>query len=165
MVSDNAVHDRFGDGSAFGVRGACVVSVNPCAYYCYPEGRVFIDVAAAPYKGVDARHGDCYVLDPDAWNRGKRVVIGVIRAKNPPIKRPPKRAASPFKPMGTRRVVVWDYGRAFDFRLVDVPVRPSEPVWAPRARELRAAGWSYRKIAKELGVSTFPITQYCMNTQ
>ena len=105
------------------------------------------------YKSPEACHGDCYVLDPDAWNRGKRVVKEVIPARNSPIKRPPK----PPKPVAstteTYRACVWDKDRPYAFWFENVPVKVKEPVWAARARELRAVGWSYRRIAKELDLS------------
>ena len=110
-------------------------------------------IAGFIYRNPEACHGPCYVLHPFAYEWGFRVVLKTIPANNPPAKKPRK---EPEKRLATsketRRVVVWEPGRAYDFRIVDVPVRAPEPAWAPRARELRAFGWSQRKIMKELGV-------------
>ena len=93
-------------------------------------------------------------MDPLAYELGELVVLEIIPPKNPPVKKPRK---EPEKHLvtskETRRAVFWVPGRAWDFKIIDVPVRAPEPVWAPRARELRASGWSYRKIAKELDIS------------
>ena len=118
--------------------------------------------ASPIYRSPDACHGPCYVLDPFAYELGNRVVVKTLPAKNPPVKKPRK---EPEKRLvtskETRRVVAWLPGRAYDFKIVKVPVRPPEPVWAARARELRAFGWSQRKIMKELGVrSKRQIEQY-----
>lgn len=98
------------------------------------------------------RHGPCYVLDPEAWMRGERVVVETIPAKLRPEKKPrsPEPAAVATE---TRRVVRWPEGRPSEWYLADAPVtRPSEPVWAVRARTLRDAGWSIRRIMAELRV-------------
>ncbi len=111
-------------------------------------------IAGPKYRNPDACHGPCYVLDTLAYELGERVVLEIIPPKNPPVKKPRK---EPEKRLvtskETRRVVVWVPGRAWDFKIIDVPVRAPEPVWASRARELRAFGWSDRKIAEELGIS------------
>lgn len=84
--------------------------------------------------------------------KGKRVVIDVIEPKNPPVPKPlPERAPAPLTGE-TRRVVLWPAGMPWAWHIENVPVRKSEPRWAARARELRAFGWSIRRIMKELGV-------------
>lgn len=112
-------------------------------------------VANSPYRSPDACHGPCYVLDPFAYELGERVVIETIPAKNPPVKKPRKEPRERLvRGTETRRVVVWPPGGPWDFEIINVSVRASEPVWAPRARELRAFGWSIRRIMKELGVKS-----------
>ena len=109
-------------------------------------------VANPLYRHPEACHGPCYVLDPEADARGERVVIEVIPAKNTLIKKPVTPKETLVGSPETRRVVVWSKGRAFDWRLKNVPVRTTEPIWALRARELKRAGWSIRKIMTEIAV-------------
>lgn len=54
----------------------------------------------------------------------------------------------------TRRVVTWPEGRPLEWRIEEVIVEAPEPAWAARARELRAAGWSIRRIMKDVGVKS-----------
>lgn len=156
MVSGVFFLYRFDCRRRDGLRRACRVSYDTGTETtpARKTRRTYIIYAIAPYKHLEACHGDCYVLDPEAWNRGKRVVIEVIPARNPPIKRPPKISEPSVRTTETRRVVTWVVGRAFDFWFKEVPVRVSEPVWAGRARELRAAGWSIRRIMTELGMKS-----------
>lgn len=104
-------------------------------------------------RTADYYPGPCYVLDPEAWMRGHRVVLEVIPAPELP-ERARRRDPEPVPATGeTRRIVRWTPGDPLSWELVDVPVMRREPAWAARARELRANGWSLRRIAKELGVS------------
>lgn len=110
--------------------------------------------AGPPYRGTEPHHGPCYVLDPFAYELGERVVLKIIPAKNSPVKKPRKVSQKPVITSNeTRRVVVHIPGRSYEWQIVNVPVRAPEPVWAPRARRLRAFGWSDRKIAEELDIS------------
>ena len=52
----------------------------------------------------------------------------------------------------TRRVVTWPEGRPLEWRIEEVIVEAPEPAWAARARELRAAGWSERRIMRKVRV-------------
>jgi len=54
----------------------------------------------------------------------------------------------------TKLVVTWPEGQPLAWRLVRVTVRPPEPRWARRARELKALGWTIRRIMKELNVKS-----------
>ena len=110
--------------------------------------------ANPPYQDPQARHGPCYVLDPAEWNKGNRAIIEVIPAKNPRIRPHYDPPEVPVRPSETKRVVTWDKGRAHDFRFENVPVKRTEPRWAARARELKAAGWAERRIMKELGLKS-----------
>ena len=109
-------------------------------------------VAGPPFRHPEACHGPCYVLDPFAWECGERVVVDVIPPKNLPIRKI-RQVAAPVERRRMRRVVVWPAGKPLAWRLEKVPVAPSEPAWAARARELRGAGWSIRRIMRELGVN------------
>lgn len=108
-------------------------------------------VAKPPFRHPEASHGPCYVLDPFAWELGERVVVRVIAAQNEPVRKVP-RTAAPVKPPQMRRVVSWPLGQPLDWFITKAPERLQEPRWAARARELRAAGWSIRRIMKEIGV-------------
>ncbi len=110
-------------------------------------------IASPPYRSPEACHGPCYVLDPFAYELGERVVLEIIPAKNPPAKKPHRESERRLVTSNeTRRVAVWLPGTPYDFEIVNVPVRAPEPIWAPRARELKAFGWSRRKIMKELSI-------------
>lgn len=111
----------------------------------------FSAVARPPFRHPEACHGPCYVLDPLAWELGERVVIRVIAAENKPIRKI-SRPASPVRPAPMRRVVSWPEGRPLEWFVTKAPERLQEPRWASRARELRGAGWSIRRILKELGI-------------
>lgn len=110
-------------------------------------------IAGKPYRSPEQQHGPCYILDPDAWMAGERVVIGVIAAKNPLVADLPQRERRP-SPSETRRVLAWPRGRAWDWFWTIVDVAPQEPAWAGRARELRRAGWSIRRIMDELNIKS-----------
>lgn len=121
-------------------------------------------VAGSIYRSPEACHGPCYVLDPFAYELGERIVLETIPAKNPPVKKPRKVFQKPVVTSNeTRRVVVHIPGRPYEWQIVNVPVRASEPVWAVRARELRAHGWSYRKIMKETGVKNMALLHKTLN--
>lgn len=110
-------------------------------------------IAGPIYRNPEACHGPCYVLDPVAYEFGERVVLEVIPANNSPAKKLRKKSEKRLvTSKETRRVAIWHPGRAYAFEIVNVPVRAPEPVWARRARELKAFGWSRRKIMKELDV-------------
>lgn len=112
------------------------------------------NITGSPLRGPEAVHGPCYVLCPLAYATGRRVVIRTIPARNTPQKKT-RPAASQTASAGlpVRRIATWPEGRPHDWRIVSVPVKKKEPRWAKRARELRASGWSIRRIMKELGVN------------
>lgn len=111
-------------------------------------------VAGEPYRHPEACHGPCYVLCPAAWSRGERVVLEIVPAHNPPPVRASLTLESLLQSPQTRRIVVWRRGAPHDWWFENVPVRRPEPAWARRARELRAAGWSERRIMQELGIAS-----------
>lgn len=113
------------------------------------------NITGSPLRGPEAVHGPCYVLCPLAYATGRRVVIRTIPARNTPQKKT-RSAASQTASAGlpVRRIATWPEGRPHDWRIVSVPVKKKEPRWAKRARELRASGWSIRRIMKELGVNS-----------
>lgn len=111
-------------------------------------------VAGPPYRSPEACHGPCYVLDLLAYELGERIVLAILPAKNRPVKKPRKEPERLVTCTEMRRVVVSPIGRAWDWKLIWVPVRPPEPVWAASARRLRANGWSRRRIMKKLGIKS-----------
>ena len=111
-------------------------------------------IAGPPYRSPEACHGPCYVLDPFAYELGERVVLEILPAKNPRVKKPRKAPQERLvKCSEMRRVVISPIGRAWDWKLIWVPVRPPEPFWAASARRLRSNGWAIRRILKELGLN------------
>lgn len=87
-------------------------------------------VALPPYVSSEQLHGPCFVLCPKAWRRGERKVLRVILPKLPALKR--------LQPVLYQPSVSGRGG--------------AEPLWHARARALRAAGMSIRRIMAQLGL-------------
>lgn len=68
-------------------------------------------------------------------------------------------------PSQVKRVVVWPPGKPWlwEFKHVEDKPRKERPSWYWRARELKAAGYSYRAIAKEIGVSDRTLRREILN--
>ena len=108
-------------------------------------------IAGPPYKGAEPLNGPCYVLDPEAYNLGLRLILRTLPARNPKIRRQPQfRPKPPPVRTETLRVVAWAPGKPRDFYFKTIVVRRTEASWKSKARRLLAAGWPERRIAREV---------------
>jgi len=114
---------------------------------------VYRPVASPPYRSPEQWHGPCFVLDVKAWRRGERVTVRTTLPLPRRVVHPKPVVWHPDLQTGeTRQVVTWPPGQPQDWRIEEVPVMRREPLWHARARALRAAGLSIRRIMAELGL-------------